>query len=73
MEGGDGGAEDRPFLHWPSILHPAPQTYLSLPVPHPPTQSYLLEEQGVQADAVANPADLAGVISALQAVDVSYL
>jgi hypothetical protein len=42
-------------------------------VPHPPTQSYLLEEQGVQADALANPADLAGVISALQAVDVSYL
>ena len=73
MQEVDEGAEDRPFLHWPSLIHPAPQAYLSLPVPPPPTHSRLLGEEELQPEALANPAALAGVISGLQGVDVSYL
>lgn len=73
MPGGDEVPEDRPFVRWPSIIHPAASAYLPLPVPAPPTRSSLLGADELQEGAVADVGALADVISALQAVNVSYL
>jgi hypothetical protein len=73
MQNGDVGTEQLPFVHWPSIIHPAPQAYLALPLPAPPTVTYKLGPEEQQQDALADHTTLPSLICALQSVDVSYL
>jgi hypothetical protein len=62
----------KPFLHWHSLVHPAPEAYLTLPVPAPPTQSYQLGVDEVQEGPIDGAA-LASLIGKLKAVDVRHL
>ncbi len=61
--------QQQPILRWPAVIHPSPPLLLGFPVPAPPTQS----RPAANAEQAAEPAALAAAISALQAVDVSYL